>query len=253
MDSMVRWLTAFLDIPGSTHDAASAFWATTLDGTIGPPRGDQGQFATLEPTAGDPCIRLQRFADGPRVHLDLHVEQPDLARRHAEALGATHVADLGFHIMTTPSGFTFCLVSHDGEATRPTPAMTPHPVAFDTLCLDVPAADFDAELEFWAGMVGLGWRAGEPAEFARIHVAPELPFSLLVQRLGDNDPGPTRAHLDLHCEPDSAMKIATAHTGRGAAVVGEFDGWILMRDPAGLPYCLVTGPIDDPPWTRRAA
>lgn len=250
MDSTVRWLTAFLDVPDPSHDAASAFWASALSGSLGPTRGDRGQFATLEPAEGDACVRLQRFDDGPRVHLDLHVDEPDVARRHAESLGATHLADHGFHIMRTPAGFVFCLVHHRGEGARPAPAAEPHPLALDTLCLDVAAADFESELRFWVAMFGLGWRAGDPPEFARVHVPQTMPFGLLVQQLGADDPGPARAHFDLHCEAGTEEAVAEAHIAQGATRVGRFDGWIVMRDPADLLYCLVTGPVNNPPWSQ---
>ncbi|MCB0992900.1 MAG: hypothetical protein KDB16_18125, partial [Acidimicrobiales bacterium] len=69
----IRWLTAFIDRPAATFDASVAFWAEITASSLSAPRGDNHKFATLLPQGGDAYLRVQRSAESPRVHLDLHV------------------------------------------------------------------------------------------------------------------------------------------------------------------------------------
>ena len=72
-----RWIVAFLDLPGDTHDAGADFWSAVTGFQRGPQRGEQGQFATLVPPTGTDYLRVQRLEEHtPRVHLDLHVDDP---------------------------------------------------------------------------------------------------------------------------------------------------------------------------------
>ncbi|MFI7601825.1 VOC family protein [Actinoplanes sp. NPDC049681] len=88
---------------------------------------------------------------------------------------------------------------------------------------------------FWQAVTGSGLsaRRGPGGEFATL-----LPGCgdayLRVQVVGD---GPARAHLDLHVERVAAQ--ARRVVGLGAAVVHEEDGLVVLRSPAGLPFCLV--------------
>jgi hypothetical protein len=67
---------------------------------------------------------------------------------------------------------------------------------------------------------------------------------LLVQELGDGAP---RVHIDIHTD-DVAAEVARL-TALGAGEVERFDDWVVMRDPAGLPFCVVKalpGNLDRP-------
>lgn len=107
------------------------------------------------------------------------------------------------------------------------------------LCVDVPAGHYDAELAFWRAATG--W-ADEPVsgpEFHRLVHRAQSPVALLVQRLGEDDAATNaRAHLDLGTD-DIAAEVARIQA-LGAQVLWPGDGFIALRDPAGLPFC-VTG------------
>ncbi len=250
----VRWLTAFIDLPDDRFEAGAAFWAEVLNAPMGPTR-DTGMFATLEPVAGDSCARVQRTSDGPRIHLDLHVEadgQADELKQKALDAGATLLAEPGFPILASPAGLRFCLVDHHGEAERPAPNPTPQPHTLHLVCIDVPADSFETEYRFWATLFGLGSQPGDPGEFARVHVAPHMPFGILIQRLSaDDDATEARAHLDMSCGPNVA-EVAAAHVKLGATVVTELDDWTVMHDPTGQEYCLVNGSVEAPNWAKFA-
>ena len=49
----IGWLTAFVDRPAPTFEAATAFWLAVTESTLSPRRGATGQFATLVPGSGD--------------------------------------------------------------------------------------------------------------------------------------------------------------------------------------------------------
>jgi hypothetical protein len=63
-----------------------------------------------------------------------------------------------------------------------------------------------------------------------------MPLRLLLQRTGD-PPGTTvHAHPDLACSGVDAEMAR--HEGLGATWSHDGDGWMTMRDPAGLAYCI---------------
>jgi len=102
------------------------------------------------------------------------------------------------------------------------------------IVIDVPEADHDREVAFWSAATGQ-----ELVRFDRhpeYHGA-ELPgqeVGLLVQRLGD---GPGRVHLDIHTD-DPAAELARLEK-LGAELVEQVNAWWIMRDPAGLVFCVI--------------
>src|SRR4051794_40559004 len=105
------WLTAFLDFPADRYDAGVAFWERVTGYQRSAPRGEHDEFATLVPPDGDDYLRVQRLASGgPRIHLDLQVDDVAAAGAAAERLGAGIAEDHGDHqVLRSPGGFTFCL------------------------------------------------------------------------------------------------------------------------------------------------
>jgi hypothetical protein len=105
------------------------------------------------------------------------------------------------------------------------------------IVIDVPGADHDRELAFWSGATGLPL-----IQFDRhpeYHGA-ELPgqvLELLIQRLGD---GPARVHIDIHTD-DPAAEIARLEK-LGAELVRQVQARWIMRDPAGLLFCVIPEP-----------
>lgn len=231
------WLSAFLDLPASSYDGGVRFWRGVTGYDVSAARGDRLEFATLLPPAGDDFLRVQRVGDGPGgIHLDLHVESPREAADIAVSLGAEKVADRGYLVMRSPGGFTFCLVTQPASV-RPAPAAWDgHHSLVDQVCLDIPAAAYDAECVFWAALTG--WAHTESPvspDFSRLDRPSGVPLRLLLQRLGERS-GSVRAHLDL--ATDDRLSETLRHARLGAAVLAEHSRWTVLRDPVGAAYCI---------------
>lgn len=237
---MVFWVSAFLDFAPAEFETGVAFWRDVTGYDVSPRRGLYDEFATLVPDDGDDYLRVQRRAEGEsRIHLDLHVVDPREAADRAIARGATETlasAD-GYVVLASPGGLTFCFVSHPGSV-RPRPVTWPaghHSMVYQ-VCLDLPAAAYDVEREFWGILL-----EAEPEilvarpEFSWLRPRRQFALDLLLQRLDQRD-GPVRAHLDLGT-PDRAAEVARhQQLGATAGMVEKF--WTVLTDPTGLTYCI---------------
>ncbi|UQU61545.1 hypothetical protein COUCH_21075 [Couchioplanes caeruleus] len=241
-DTFVRWITAFLDSPSR---AAEGFWQAVTGSTMSARRGPGEAFATLVPSGGDAYLRVQVVGDGPaRAHLDLHVEDVPAQARRVVGLGAAVVLDEGdLVVLRSPAGLAFCLVRWQGERLRPAPvgALGARSLV-DQLCVDVPAASFDAEADFWASVTGWARRRGSRPEFDFLVRPNGMPLRLLLQRVGSPAAG---MHVDVACEDREAL--VARHVDLGASVVRVEAAWTTLRDPAGRVYCLT----DRDPVTGR--
>jgi glyoxalase superfamily protein len=105
------------------------------------------------------------------------------------------------------------------------------------IVIDVPAAEHDRELAFWQAATGqpLSQLDGHPEYHGA--ALPGQEFWLLIQRLGD---GPPRVHLDIHTD-DLTAEVARLEQ-LGAQRVGQAHFWQVMRDPAGMPFCVIPEP-----------
>jgi Glyoxalase-like domain len=102
------------------------------------------------------------------------------------------------------------------------------------IVIDVAPDDHDRELDFWRDATGAP--LARYPRFPDYHGAalPGTHVGLLMQRLGD---GASRIHLDIHTD-DVAAEVARLER-LGATRVREVSGWWIMRDPAGLLFCVV--------------
>ncbi|KJK10363.1 hypothetical protein UB45_18520 [Terrabacter sp. 28] len=242
----VSWVTAFLDLPPQVHEAGSRFWTGVTGYAVSPPRGDEGEFATLVPPDGDPFLKLQRIGaggatpTGPSVHLDLHVASATDAAARSESLGATvvHREPDAYVVLRSPGGFTFCFV-HEQLATRPGPTRWPHAHAsiVDQVCLDIPPDAYEGECAFWSMLTGWPQRTSPSRqEFRHLARPDHVPLRLLLQRL-DAGSATVTGHLDLAC--DDRRAEVSRHELLGAVVVADHGGgWTTLRDPAGALYCV---------------
>lgn len=230
------WMSAFIDVPGPDVEASVTFWSSVSGYAPSPRRGADEEFLTLVPPSGHPHLRMQRVgASSPRIHLDLHVPDPRVAADRAATLGAIEVADRGYVVMHSPGGLTFCLVSHPASATAK-PARWPGGIrsVIDQVCIDIPRDRFEDESGFWESLLAWPRSGSSYAEFERL-VRPEgQALRVLLQRVGDE--GPVRAHLDL--ATTLRDREVLRHVGLGARVVDVHDAWTVLRDPAGMAYCL---------------
>ena len=109
--------------------------------------------------------------------------------------------------------------------------------------IDVPPPDHDRELAFWRGATGQPLTQGKAhPEYhsAQLH---GQQMWMLIQRLGD---GPAGVHLDIHTD-DLEAEVARLEA-LGASRQEVVKGWQLMRDPAGLVFCVIPDPpgrLDD--------
>lgn len=233
------WLTVFLDLPADTFEIGLGFWEPVTGYPRSALRGDHDEFVSLTPWVGDEYLKLQRTGDAaPRLHLDVHVTDPDAAAERAIGLGAQPLADpgLGYRVLRSPAGLTFCLVSHPA-AEVPTAPTWPDGQSsrVDQVALDLPRDVHDEEAAFWSALLDAPVTALDGAEFSAVDRRPELPLRVLLHRLGEQT-GPARAHLDL--ATDERYVEVTRHLDLGAEQVAEHSQWTVLEDPAGLPYCI---------------
>lgn len=102
--------------------------------------------------------------------------------------------------------------------------------------IDVPASSHDRELSFWQAATG---RPLSQLGFHEYHGSGlhGQDFWLLVQRLGE---GSARVHFDIHTD-DLTAEVARLER-LGAERVQAVHSWWVMRDPAGLLFCVIPDP-----------
>jgi len=230
---MIRWSYAFID---RVDRRAEDFWLAVTRTALSVRRGDGGQFATLVPADGAAYVKTQTVGANPGSHLDLCVDDMAAFAARAVELGARVVTELDdVIVLASPAGALFCAVEWEGETGRPAPVdLDGSRTRLDQICVDVRPGDFGAERDFWSALTG--WTSGEGIlpEFAWLRPPRELPLRILVQRMSES--GPARMHLDLACADMNAAR--ETHEALGASHVASHPRWHVMRDPAGVEYCL---------------
>jgi predicted enzyme related to lactoylglutathione lyase len=100
--------------------------------------------------------------------------------------------------------------------------------------IDVPRADYDRTVQFW--QAGLDRpaevEADDPDYVSFGEATPGV--ELMVQAVGDTT---SRIHLDIETN-DIEAEVARL-TALGATVVERIEGWVVMRDPIGIVFCVV--------------
>lgn len=99
--------------------------------------------------------------------------------------------------------------------------------------VDVPADAFEASTAFWSGVAGREPEldADDPDYASFGEVFPGM--KLYVQRVG----APARVHLDI--ETDDVEAEVERLEALGATRIEKCRSWWVMRDPAGLLFCVV--------------
>ena len=111
-----------------------------------------------------------------------------------------------------------------------------HRSRIDKIVIDLPEAGHDRALAFWRAATG--GPSDRSLDDTRSTTGLRLPgqeIAMLVQRLGDGTAG--RVHLDIHTD-DLDAEVARLEA-LGAERVRQVHGWWIMRDPAGLPFCVI--------------
>ena len=243
----LRWTTVFLDLP------AAGFERPWTSGPRSPApvrhRGATRRVASRlrRPPSGTPACGCNGCVPGTVAatwtSTSTATTLPAKHARLARGLGAgSRDTEPGSAVLSSPGGFGFCIVPHEGEARLP-PAVPigpggPPAGRLDQLCLDIPEPLFDAEYAFRAALTGWPPRGSTYPEFEGVRYPAGTPVHLLFQRRASREPGDlVTAHVDFACGPDT-VAVAQHHVALGAVVDADHGQWIRMRDPRGRPYCL---------------
>ncbi|MFD9002378.1 VOC family protein [Streptomyces sp. NPDC059582] len=111
--------------------------------------------------------------------------------------------------------------------------------------IDVPETDHERTVDFWGAATGAPTAVvpGSPEYTSASLHSPRM--WLYIQRLDEGGDGP-RVHLDIHTD-DLEAEVARLER-LGAARVRKVHSWWVMRDPAGLLFCVIPHPpgnLDD--------
>lgn len=239
------WIHVFIDVPSERVSATEAFWSAVTGWPTSAPWAEHPEFVSLRPPDGSSYVHVQRI-DGPaRVHLDLMADDIDTeADRLVERGARRGRRHEWWQVLSSPGGLPFC-VCGDPDRRRPGPIQWPtgHRSRVAQVCLDIPDAWHDAELAFWADATGWPHEAGRRPEYDRLLPPAGSPLRFLVQRLGVDDDGlSTRAHIDIGTD-DIDAEVARVEA-LGARVLRRMDPWVVLADPAGLPFCVTPQPPD---------
>ena len=99
--------------------------------------------------------------------------------------------------------------------------------------VDVPAELFDQEVDFWSGALGRTPDDVDENPEYRDFGQPVPGFQFMLQRVGASP----RVHLDIETD-DVAAEVRRLEL-LGAERVQQVRSWWVMRDPAGLLFCVV--------------
>jgi hypothetical protein len=152
----------------------------------------------------------------------------------------------GWCPMSSPGGLPFCLVDRHEQIRPPAQRFAGHRSRLVQICVDSPPNLHDQEVAFWQAATGWRWGEGSGGEFAgKLYPPTGSSVQLLFQRLGPDDPATAvRAHIDLGAEDIEAE--ATRLVGMGAEWLGPGRGWIVLRDPVGMVFCVTDNSPDNP-------
>jgi hypothetical protein len=109
-----------------------------------------------------------------------------------------------------------------------------HRSRLTAIAVDVPPGSQEREAEFWAAVVGGSVERRDDPNDPNLTVGWPRGLELFVQRIGD-DHG--RIHLDIETD-DVDAEVARLER-LGAQRVQKVKTWWVMRDPAGLVFCVV--------------
>ncbi|WP_153502725.1 VOC family protein [Cumulibacter manganitolerans] len=231
---MIRWYTALIDLPAADLEATTAFWAGAT-GYARSERDDRHLTRLLRPD-GDPylAIRPSDVAHS-RVHIDLHVDDVAAYADRAVALGATRTAGADHAaVMRSPGGLGFRLGPEAASTVPPPATFRGVRSRVNQVCIDVPAALWSSESDFWSGLIERPYRQLTRATFRLLQDDPRFPLRILLQR--DSRLRQVAAHLDVGTTDRDAEILR--HIALGAVEIEEFAEWTRLMDPSGMPYCI---------------
>jgi hypothetical protein len=109
-----------------------------------------------------------------------------------------------------------------------------------TVVLDFGPDVHDQAKEFWTVALAAEIRRGISHSEYHVLEHPAALGPVMVQLVGENG---SRVHLDI--ETDDLHAEVRRLVAAGAAVVQKLEKWTVMRDPAGLLFCVVPAGSED--------
>jgi hypothetical protein len=106
--------------------------------------------------------------------------------------------------------------------------------------IDVPAASYAPDAAFWAAALDRSGVAADDDPSYTTYGEATPGVELMVQSVGDDRP---RIHFDL--ETDDVDAEVARLEALGATVVERVQSWVVMRDPAGIVFCVVRVQLPD--------
>ena len=111
-----------------------------------------------------------------------------------------------------------------------------HRILLRTVVIDAPDDTHDRERDFWT--IALAAQARRGTRFPEYHVLERAAAAgpVMIQNVGS---AAARVHLDIESS-DVAAEVERL-IAAGAHEVERHDDWVVLRDPAGLLFCVVPG------------
>jgi predicted enzyme related to lactoylglutathione lyase len=121
----------------------------------------------------------------------------------------------------------------------------PHRSRLTAVLIDVPAPDHEAATTFWSKALGHEGKRLEkhPAYSFLGQVTPGIEF--MVQALQDDPGGERRPRIHVDIESDDVDAEVERLKGFGAVELDRVHSWVIMRDPAGVVFCVVRVQVQD--------
>jgi len=244
--AQAQWLHVLIDVAPDVAERSATFWSSVLGWPVGEPWPRYPEFRSFTPAEGDSYVNQQIGDHGPRIHFDLEVPDRGLVDRLVE-LGAVVTGQAeGWCPMRSPGALPFCLVDREEHNRPPAQRFAGHRSHMVQIYIDSPPNLHRQEVAFWQAATGWRWREGDGDEFAgKLYPPAGSSVQLLFQKLGSDDPATAvRAHIDLGADDIEAE--ATRLIGLGAERLGPGRGWIVLRDPVGMVFCVTGNSPDNP-------
>jgi catechol 2,3-dioxygenase-like lactoylglutathione lyase family enzyme len=115
-----------------------------------------------------------------------------------------------------------------------------HRILLRTIVIDVPSDVHDRARDFWTTALGATARRGKVYPEYHVLENAAVPGTVMVQDIGTDT---ARVHLDV--ETDDVEAEVARLVAAGAAEVERGKDWVVLRDPAGLLFCVVPGDGED--------
>lgn len=121
-----------------------------------------------------------------------------------------------------------------------------HRILLREVVIDVPSVALAATQQFWSGALLAQARPldDDHAEFIALDGGASLPY------VGLQDVGDAAARMHLDIETDDIEAEVARLVALGATEVARPKTWVVLRDPAGLLFCVVN--VESPDFPERS-